>query len=148
VRGKAPVVDYDGRKISFITLFGEAVPDDLRFYISNADVTMATSAHVTFVPDMTLGTLRQPFVLHLSENGAAVYPNTFTRSLHLEFNASNAQKTTVVLTDMLGNEVYSQTIDIIKGLNRRTIEPEAPEGMYVLSVLIEGKRHTWKVIRR
>jgi hypothetical protein len=146
-RGRAPVVDYDGRKISFITLFGEAVPDDLRFYLSNADVTMSTSAHVTFVPDMIMGTLREPFMLHLAENGVAVYPNTFARSLHLEFNALNAQKTTVALTDMLGNELYSESIDIVKGLNRRTIEPEVPEGMYVLSVLIEGKRHTWKVIR-
>jgi hypothetical protein len=147
VRGKAPIIKMGGRNISFITLFADSGNEDLRLYFSNAEMTVATTAHVTFSPDATLGTLRNPYAIGLAENGIAVYPNTFTTALTVEFNALYEQRATVLLTDMVGNEMYRQSFDVAKGVNRHRIEPNAPEGMYVLSIWLDGNRRTWKVIR-
>lgn len=149
VRGSAPVLESGRRKISFITIYGNAQEQEqLRFYLGNERRRIATAESTVFVPDKIMGTVNKPVLLSVAEHQFAVYPNTFTGSFRLEFNAVYEQRTSVVLMDVLGHEVYSNTLSVVPGSNSHTIEADVPEGLYVLNVVVDGAKHTWKLIRK
>lgn len=150
IRGKAGITDHAGKRMSFITVYGSAQAheqEQLRFYLSKDGQKAATTASTTFVSDRVLGTMTTPFLLTASEHHFAVYPNTFTRSFRLEFNAVSAQHPKLILHDMVGHVVSTHSLTVVPGFNALVISPDVPAGIYVLGVIVDGKKQTWKVIK-
>jgi hypothetical protein len=149
LRGKSAIVENGGRRLSYITVFGNSEPEDnLVFYLGNGNYREATSQGFFFTPDLLMGTMNKPVILNGTENLFTVYPNAFTSALHLTFNAMHAQETEIVLLDVLGHDVYRHSHTVVKGSNEIRLEPNVPNGLYLLTTTIDGSKHTLKVIKK
>ena len=63
-----------------------------------------------------------------------VFPNPFTREFTAEINLTQAQQATLQLRTIDGRLIYSDTQYYEKGLQRRMLNHDLPEGLYVLSL--------------
>jgi hypothetical protein len=149
VRGKSDIrMDEQGRKISFITVFGDNNgTEELTFYLVNETSRLATSKKITFSPNLILGTLKEPFIIDLTGNQFNLYPNSFTSELNLVFNALDKQQAEVVLVDVLGHEVYRQFHSVEVGANHLHIKPNIQHGLYLLTIIYDDQRIIHKVLR-
>lgn len=148
-RGRSEIIDIQGRKLGFMTIFGNNdSEDDLLFFLENQENKLATSVNFTFSPNNMLGTINQPILLEVAKGKFSVYPNAFTKDIHLRFNAINEQEAEVRLFNVLGHEVYRKSHNINKGSNEWIINPDVPKGLYVLSLTLDYKKITRKVIRK
>jgi concanavalin A-like lectin/glucanase superfamily protein len=149
LRGKSKIKDVDGRKLSYITVFGEGQSaEELVFYLGSEQTKIATSTSFNFSPNMLLGTVKDPVILELIDNGFTIYPNAFTKDIRLQFNTKQNQKADVVLMDALGKVVYRKTYPVVEGFNELIVEPNVPQGLYILSVVIDEEKNTFKVVKK
>jgi hypothetical protein len=67
------------------------------------------------------------------------YPNPSHGKLTLSFNSVRETRYLLRITDVIGNEVRRQDLDVIEGLNTREINLEnVAEGLYFITVQTEG----------
>ncbi|HWB64774.1 MAG TPA: T9SS type A sorting domain-containing protein [Chitinophagales bacterium] len=65
----------------------------------------------------------------------AVSPNPFNTQAQVSFYSDKAQRVTERLTDILGNQIYANDIQVTPGMNNHTIERGSlPAGIYFYSV--------------
>jgi hypothetical protein len=148
VRGKAEVIESDGRRLSYITVFGNNnVSEDLGFYLGVNDATARAAEVVRFTFDKVIGTVQQPLLLSLEENSFSVYPNAFEKEFHLSVNATKEQETEIRLLDVTGHVVYKMSHLMTTGLNKLVLQPHVPKGLYVLTVILDGRRITRKMVK-
>jgi len=76
--------------------------------------------------------------IELSDLDGKIYPNPFSENLTLEINATQNEKTNIQVFDLLGKNVFSQSVEFFEGKN--TIElalQDLPSGSYFLRMQIE-----------
>ncbi len=149
LRGKASVERTGSKIISYITIFGNArEQEQLRFYLGSNSPSDIATEKLVFTPDEVLGTRQDPYQLNISETQPSLYPNTFTKGFRLEFHAKQPQTIALSITDAIGHEIIRKTFSVNIGFNSQTIEPEIPEGMYVVTFTVDGKKFTRKVVKK
>lgn len=76
-----------------------------------------------------------------------VYSNPSAGSFNIKFNLNQEGDTRVVVTDVNGKEVYSETLKNFSGAYDKTISLEsAPKGTYFIKVTQNGYSGTKSVI--
>lgn len=150
IRGKSAVIERDGRRLSYLTVFGNSHEEGtLYFSLSNASGIVQANLSFNFTPDMIMGTVKEPVKLRVSrESGVAVYPNVFTNALQLQLNAQREQDTEITFVDMVGHLVYTVPATLRKGHNQIEIQPDVPGGLYILRIVVDGQKRTVKVIKQ
>lgn len=61
-------------------------------------------------------------------------PNPFTGSTSIQFNCTSNEKVIFSVSDMLGREMYSNTINATSGINTFTYTPKLSSGTYFYSI--------------
>ena len=80
------------------------------------------------------------------ENVFQIYPNPASNKVYLEFTSKESETNSVYLFDLLGKAIYSENIDVIKGLNKKPIDLfDIPKGIYFLR--LENKGQTLKATK-
>lgn len=149
VRGKSAITTIDGRALSYLTVFGnEADTESLRFFLGSDGSQVSASGSFRFTPDQVLGTVRDPYPLRTSEGKIDIYPNTFLKEIRIQFNAERAQGVAVRLRDIVGNEVYVRPHAVRQGYNEIVVAPEVKAGLYMLTLTLDGRKYSWKVIKK
>jgi hypothetical protein len=149
LRGKASVERTGTKTIGYITIYGNAKEqEELRFYLGSNSPSDIAAEKLVFTPDEVLGTRQDPYQLNVSETQPSLYPNTFTKGFRLEFHATQPQTMVLSMTDAIGHEILRKTFSVNIGFNSQTIEPEIPEGMYVVTFTVDGKKFTRKVVKK
>ena len=148
-RGKADIAEHDGRQLAYLTVFGsKESPEKLRFYLGTGDERLATPVSFEFISDQMLGSVKDPVKLQMEEITFHVFPNAFSEEIRMQFNALVEQNVEVLMYDLIGNEVFRKSFQVVKGYNELTIEPVVPEGFYILTTNVDGKKQTSKVISK
>ena len=149
VRGKAVVETSEGRKLSYITVFGNMESsDDLSVMLVNQDFKVGTGLSLNFSPDTILGTFQHPVMLQPERNRLTVYPNPFDAEFRISVDVEESQECQVMLMNVIGQEVYRRQYSLQKGINELHISPVGTSGVYILTVTIDGDKKTWKVVKK
>jgi hypothetical protein len=149
IRGKSALSEQNGRKLSYITVFGNSQDEALYFFLNNINGTLPANRNFNFVPDMIMGTIKEPVKLAVSnENEMTVYPNMFSREFNLQFHAQREQETEINFVDRVGRTVYTAPASIRKGYNQIEVQPDVPGGLYILSIVVDGQKRTFKVVKK
>lgn len=104
----------------------------------NGDSRSATAAE----GGMPLGDPRwTPYTISLEEfnqnkNRVMVYPNPFNNNLFFEFEAENPSTVTVTIVDVVGREIFNQSVDATNGNNKiqLNLAPIKESGIYFYEV--------------
>jgi Secretion system C-terminal sorting domain len=76
----------------------------------------------------------------------ALFPNPFSSSFSILFTMNEPDNTFFQLTDIIGREVYSQTIKAVSGLNNYQIDASGlTRGVYFAWLTTNGNRRSIKV---
>jgi hypothetical protein len=80
----------------------------------------------------------------------AVYPNPFTNSVRVIIQSEKNEQATLVLTDMMGQQLQSRSIQLVRGGNQFTLEglDKFPSGSYFLKVNSSVGIQTFKLLRQ
>lgn len=150
IRGKSELVKHNGKRLSYITVFGNSGEEEtLFFWLSNNHSTVPADKNFNFSPDMIMGNIQEPVKLSASsEFVMTVYPNMFSNELILQFHAQREQQTEIKLLDRVGRVVYAAPVSINKGHNRIEVHPDVDSGLYILTTVVDGQKQTFKVIRK
>ena len=79
-------------------------------------------------------------------NDVSVYPNPSSSNFNVNIDLAKSQKTTVVLTNVMGQAVYTKGFEFNTGSNLINISADQlASGMYTLSVISETGTHQTKI---
>ncbi|MBX9851500.1 MAG: T9SS type A sorting domain-containing protein [Cytophagaceae bacterium] len=111
----------------------EALPYTTETFIAGASIQPFTGN--IRVHDFKIGTVTTGLNEAVINNSLSVYPNPANEALNVSFNAPEGAE--VVLSDILGNQVFSATA--ASGENKIPVNTaELPAGMYILTVATEN----------
>ncbi len=83
----------------------------------------------------------------LSTSGLSLYPNPVSNILRVDHMSDYTGKAVLSMTDMAGRTVYTETIDLVQGMNNRFIlVSKLAKGVYMLSLNYNGKQVVSKVM--
>jgi hypothetical protein len=149
IRGKSVIVNLDSRRISYITVFGNAASDrNLLFELGTEESKTTTGVHVKFTPNAILGTVNNPVLLGMADRKTEVFPNPFSDKINIRIIAEKEQTKELILSNLVGNQVYQKAIELKAGENNFTVSPNIPAGVYFLKILMDDQKQVWKVIKR
>jgi PhoPQ-activated pathogenicity-related protein len=79
-----------------------------------------------------------------------VYPNPFTHSVHVVIQSEKNEKATLVLTDVMGSQLKTLSVQLMHGGNQFSFErlDQFPSGSYFLKVASLGGIQTFKILRQ
>lgn len=84
-----------------------------------------------------------------AEPSVNLYPNPFTPSTQLVITATGNQKGSVLISDIRGNIVSTQSVSLQKGIN--TVSPHEltalPSGIYFIKVSVENNNYNLKLVK-
>lgn len=150
-RGSALVQQVNNQFMAFLTVTGE--PGDMVSFkvydVNTHEEWEGIEERLSFSSDDVLGSLRQPFMLHLDANGLAalhgqvsIFPNPTQAGTELHLVVpSHDQTLTVEVIDLLGTTVYTGTTrdGILRGMRK--------SGIYTLKATdLEGNTYYGKLI--
>lgn len=76
-----------------------------------------------------------------SENKIYITPNPVTDFLNIKTERVNAAKASLIIQNIAGQKVYAGEINLLQGTNLQRIPMRSySKGMYVISVIIDGKK--------
>ena len=85
---------------------------------------------------------------HANVSGFSLFPNPTTGNVNVSFNTSNSNATTIVVLDVLGKEIYNQTIEVTSNVNHKTIDLKAfSNGLYFVKIINGNDQVIQKIIK-
>ncbi|WP_040397028.1 LamG-like jellyroll fold domain-containing protein [Cesiribacter andamanensis] len=148
IRGWGNIELVEGRRLSFITLYGQgAAADRLYLQLGTGQDRLVTGLSLPFEANQVLGSLQQPVPLRALEQQSGVFPNPFRQAFGLTLRAHQAQEVSLQLTNTLGHEVHREVRRLQQGTNLLELAPALPTGVYVLRVVVDGTPMSWKIIK-
>lgn len=147
IKGFAYTQSIDDRSLAFVTIYGETT-EKLKFFVSDGKEMQPTTRDFEFKNNGVMGTLKEPIVLELFENGIKLYPNPFEDDLTLDFNVSEAQTITVQLFSLTNQLLLTKEISVDEGLNSYQLKTELATGVYYLHIAMKNRTIVEKIIRK
>jgi hypothetical protein len=100
-------------------------------------VEVSTEVTFTFIV-----TASETYVAHFNfddyviENASScqIYPNPFTDEIHIMVSSEKWQTQELMVFDLLGRCLYSESLRLFDGVNQFTIQPDLPSGVYVMKI--------------
>jgi hypothetical protein len=137
----------NNQALSFITVYGE-LPETLVFHIGDGFSKKATSKSFEFNSNGVLGSMAEP--VRLDEEFAlnSIYPNPFTRELTITVTVRESQTASIQLYTLAGQVVFTQQVEVEKGINNILIAPNVSSGTYILRAELDDQTVTGKVIKK
>ena len=130
--------------VAFLTVFGDN-DEEVSFKIYNEGETFTADEQVVYTNNMVIGTVAEPFVLHISQaNAITFFPNPVTcgQEVRLDLPTSVRGNVHVQVFNALGVEVRNEMVS-------NTISGIMASGMYTLRVTDEqGAVYYGKLIVR
>ena len=81
-------------------------------------------------------------------SGLSIFPNPTQDKIQIQFNALESEQAQILMTDMLGQAVYSELFSCVSGITAKTFSmADLHNGMYLLSVIVNGQSFTRKVVK-
>jgi uncharacterized protein (TIGR02145 family) len=127
-----------------ITFTGSAAAttiDSVQVWNLNQNTTLKMSGTDILVLDVVVG-------IHQNLdnfNEITVYPNPFSDICFLEINSLEEQQTEVLITDVKGNLVLSQSLNLVAGIQKFSIN-NLPKGIFFIRISSEKISFTGKMI--
>lgn len=146
LRGNSKTINIQGVDLAFITIFGNQ-PEKLTAYIGNGEKLLATTKIINFSSDSILGSITNPVVIDGLEEKINIYPNPFENELNIAIETKKSDKLTVVINNVLGQEVFIGVYEINPGISVLKINPNLPNGIYIVNVTGVGKTEVQKIIK-
>ncbi len=85
---------------------------------------------------------------HSNISGLSLSPNPTTGNVTVTFNTTNVSMTTIVVLDVLGKEIYNQTMDVTSNLNHKIIDLSAfSNGLYFVKIINGNDQVIQKIIK-
>ena len=83
-----------------------------------------------------------------SEQVFKVYPTVSTFDHRLDLEAEEAQPVVVKWVDMIGRVMMTERFQLEKGSNSFSVRNQArlPKGSYILTVLVDGRRYSERLL--
>jgi hypothetical protein len=143
----------------YFTLQGDETDHAVHFEVYDVDGRYAGLAkeRIDWDADMMIGTLDQPFVLHLYDQGQLYFstqPNPFSDALEILLETSEAGYAEIAVFDIKGTSVYATELSLLKpGLHKFNWDGRSPDGnpispgVYILHVRHAGSTHYEKLIK-
>ena len=80
--------------------------------------------------------------------GLSSYPNPVREELNIRYESIEANETRIIISDVLGKQILSQTVNAVEGLNTETISvSELEKGYYFLTIQCNKSVKTIKFIK-
>jgi PKD repeat protein len=76
-----------------------------------------------------------------------IYPNPTENGFNLEFYELNSQPTQIILRDLLGKEIFDQTLEFSEKSHLFSMD-NLPSGLYVMQVKVGDKSYLSKIIKK
>ncbi|MGK0254348.1 MAG: hypothetical protein ACI9OE_001848, partial [Mariniflexile sp.] len=146
VKGIAKADNYSNKKLSFITIYGDA-QEELAFHVRNGSDMKPTTKTFVFTKNDVLGSFDQPIDLREKIAGINLYPNPFTNAFSVELDVDENQTAVVKLYSMTGQLVYTQDFKVTKGFNVISITPKVSNGIYMIHVVTNKNMSINKIIK-
>lgn len=118
LRGVANVVDFNSKRISFITAFSNT-EDNLKFVLANDFGEIDINKNFIFKDNLVLGDLKNPVQLSAKAlsledvilTDAVVYPNPFTNQITIDFSKEKLEFSKVEIFNTIGVRLLSKTVN-------------------------------------
>ncbi len=146
IRGESKTKTFGGKKLCFITIYGEGL-DDLEFFLKNDKNLKPTSKKFNFNKNTLLGTFKKPIDLREHKYDFRVSPNPFKNELSIKINVEDEQVSTILLFSTTGQQVYEKEFNLNKGNNSLTINPSISNGVYLLHYISNNETIIKKIIK-
>jgi len=82
----------------------------------------------------------------LNDLNAKIYPNPTHGQFSIELNASTQQQYKIIVTNMMGNEVLSETKTSVKGFNHWSFSTRLQKGFYMLHIQTDNGNIARKLV--
>lgn len=156
-RGESQTVEYDGRRLLFIPVYGEENSAQVTFVLERGDKVVAESSNtITYVCNSVCGNLDVPVNIDFtgSEYIVRVYPTQFTGKLNIDINAEEATTATIHAYDMSGSLIWKSTEKMEKGWNHTGwngesgTESHCAPGAYLIRIELGDSTFVYKVEKK
>lgn len=151
-RGETVVDELPGcGKLFLITLSGE-VGEEVNLTLKRQGKTCAVArSAITYTPNANRGTLTNPLVVSMGDMGdLRLYPTPFTTTLNISSIVPATAVANVYVTNMYGVRVASWLDCADNGVVDITwnVPGETPDGVYVVTLVADGRSQSVKVIKK
>ena len=146
LRGFAKTQNVNDIPLAFITIYGNE-PGKLTAFIGSENDKKITTTSFNFTSDAILGSISKPIVINLLEDSINVSPNPFRSNFEITINTEDKDQANLVITNMLGQIVYSRGFQMQPGNNVLTINPDIAHGTYILKIIMTNKVVSKKIIK-
>lgn len=143
----------DGSTLFLMTINGDA-SEAVDIALQRADdVKAVAKGAVTYGANATVGSLKSPMVIRFGNEGenVMVYPTPFHSVLNIKASADADAKVDVFVTDVAGARVAqwydcndNGSVNIVWDVNDNIVV----DGVYIVNVVINGKVHAIKTVKR
>ena len=148
-----------GEWLYYLTLQGNSNVNTIHFevYDEYGRYVGLANEMLSWDSDLSIGSIEQPFVLHLNTGSSIItaLPNPFSEELSILIEASQPGTAQIAVFDISGLQVYADKLDIGKpGLHRVTWNGKSlngnpvASGVYIIRIDGIGQAHYEKVVRQ
>ncbi|WP_104808213.1 LamG-like jellyroll fold domain-containing protein [Polaribacter filamentus] len=138
LRGFATTQNVNDIPLAFITIYGNE-PGKLTAFIGSENDKKITTTSFNFASDAILGSISKPIVINLLEDSINVSPNPFRSNFEITINTEDKDQANLIITNMLGQIVYTRGFQMQPGNNVLTINPDIAHGTYILKITMTNK---------
>lgn len=146
LRGNSKTINVQGVDLAFITIYGNK-SEKLTAFIGTGEPLLGTSKTINFLSDSVLGTIAKPIVVDSFEEKINIYPNPFQNELSIAIETKNRNQVTIVINNLLGQELYSKVFEINPGASILKLNPNLPSGVYIIHIVTDSQTETQKIIK-
>ena len=154
LRGEALVTERpsDGESLFFLNVGGDR-NEGISFALErDGEIIAETSPMLDYAANSVRGDIEQPMIIDfVNDLEISVYPNPFEYELNFMLNAQAGDKVEIMLYTMAGQLFHRyQTTAVHDGyiLHRYEAVMDMSKGVYMAVIVINGKKHVYKVTKR
>jgi hypothetical protein len=146
LRGNSKTINIQGVDLAFITIYGNQ-PEKLTAFIGTGETLLGTTKTISFSSDSILGSIANPILIDVLEEKISIYPNPFQNELSIAIETKKSEQVTIVIRNLLGQEVYKKVSEITLGASVLKINPNLPAGIYIINIETADQMVMQKIIK-
>lgn len=142
--------DYILKNWTFINLSSLGSVDSLAFFLASSDNSSFGMNTPGFfcLDDLALNYL-VGIAHYVSPEGLALFPNPANDHVEIIFNTNASAYVSMKITDLNGREMAGQNMNSFAGTNKIRVDlNEFPAGMYYVTMNVDGKISTKKLVKQ
>ncbi len=146
LRGVSKVSEDSSDNISYLTTYGDG-DEALTFYAGNSVEQRETINAFHFINDGVNGSREQPVILSFGLADVQIFPNPFQDQINLRFGLEHTQTVTVSISNMIGQIVHTQKLEVQAGVQQHTLCVQLASGAYTMQIDLDETTKIEKIIK-